>query len=211
MRSDTSFTEIGYVHFSSEGGDVDEAIKIGRFLRESLAMGWVDDHCYSACFLALVGSISIAGEHGTNDKVGIHRIFSDEATLKQTNIKDYESSYNELKKGVRQYCYDMDVPTFIVEKMFSISSHDIYYLTGEELSQLGAHPAYHEWINAKCPNRLSDQESLDYLNSFLFPERFSKGYIDYIKRKDTEYYKCENIVRWEQLRQTVPKYSRQIC
>ena len=50
IRSDPLFTEIGWVHFSSEGGDVNEAIKIGRFLRESLAMGWVDDHCYSACF-----------------------------------------------------------------------------------------------------------------------------------------------------------------
>ena len=162
-------------------------------------------------FLALVGSIRIVGQNGTDDKVGIHRIFSDEATLKQTNIKDYESFYNELKKGVRQYCYDMDVPTFIIEKMFSISSHDIYYLTGEELSQLGAHPAYHEWINAKCPNGLSGQESADRLNSKFWPERFrfSKGYIDSLNQRDDEYVKCEYTVRWEQLKQTVAKYLKQ--
>lgn len=175
-----SFTPIyptapNYVHFNSEGGDVNEAIKIGRFMRESLADAYVEIKCSSACFLAFIGATRttyrLADDNNRyiNDglrRVGIHRMFYDEATLRKLNIKDYESFYNELKKSIRQYCYDMDVPTSIVEKMFSITSSDIYFLTIEELTQMENHPAYDEWIKAKCPNALTRKESKEILPGF---------------------------------------------
>lgn len=204
--------EIGWVYFNSEGGDVNEAIKIGRFLREGLAEVVVTEQCSSACFLALVGGTTIyAGE--PFGKVGIHRIFYDEATLRQTAISDYESIYNELKKGVRQYCYDMDVPTPIVEKMFSVPSRDIYFLKDEEIAQLSKRPAYDEWISARCPNRLSGKELEDY-NTYVASGfrrgSYSEGYISHLKSKASAYGKCVDSVTWEQFKRTVAKYSRTI-
>lgn len=50
-----------WVLFDSEGGDVNEAIKIGRFLRAALAKVHVSGtgSCFSACFLAVTGAIEI--------------------------------------------------------------------------------------------------------------------------------------------------------
>ncbi len=205
-----TFKEVGWVCFNSQGGDVNEAIKIGRFLRESLAEVVVNEQCSSACFLAIVGAIKVyAGE--PFGKVGIHRVFYDAATLKQTNINDYESLYNELKKGARQYCYDMDVPTPIVEKMFSVPSEDIYILTNREIKQLSKHPAYDEWINAKCPHRLSGKEQEDYstyVSSGFRKGGYSESHIEYLKSKNSAYEQCVDAVRWEQFKKTVAKYSR---
>lgn len=200
--------QIGWVWFNSEGGDVNEAIKIGRFLRESLADIGVNEKCSSACFLAIVGSVRISAPFAD---IGIHRLFYDSATLKQTDVKDYEAYYNELKKGARQYCYDMDVPTPIVEKMFSISSREIYTLTPEEVAQLGKHPAYDEWINSKCPDSLIGKERQDYdayVSSGFKNMGYSAGYIDYLKRKNSKYEQCEDAVRWEQFKKTVSKYLK---
>lgn len=199
---------IGWVWFNSKGGDVNEAIKIGRFLRESLADIGVNEQCSSACFLAIVGSVKISAPFAD---IGIHRLFLDSATLKQTDVKDYESYYNELKKGARQYCYDMDVPTPVVEKMFSVSSREIYTLTPGEISQLGKHPAYDEWINSKCPDSLVGKEKKDYdlyVSSGFKNVGYSAGYIDHLKQKNAKYEQCEDAVRWEQFKKTVAKYLK---
>lgn len=199
---------IGWVWFNSEGGDINEAIKIGRFLRESLADIGVNEKCSSACFLAIVGAVKISAPFAD---IGIHRLFLDSATLKQTDVKDYESYYNELKKGARQYCYDMDVPTPIVEKMFSVSSREIYTLTPGEISQLGKHPAYDEWINSKCPDSLVGKEKKDYdlyVSSGFKNVGYSADYINHLKQKNAKYEQCEDAIRWEQFKKTVAKYLK---
>jgi len=171
---------IGWVYFNSKGGDVNEAIKIGRFLRESLADVVVNEQCSSACFLAVVGAVKIYAGGGVFGDIGIHRVFYDEAALKHTNMSEYEATYNEIKKGARQYCYDMDVPTALVEKMFAISSRDLYILKYTEIEQLGKHPAFDEWIESRCSVNLKE------------PDRV----------------KCVDNVRWAQFKETVKKYYK---
>ena len=200
--------KIGWVWFNSEGGDVNESIKIGRFMRESLADVAVNEQCSSACFLAIVGAIEVSAPFA---QIGIHRVFYDSESLGKTNIKDYESHYNEIKKDIRAYCYDMDVPTSIVEKMFSTSSREIHILTQGEVSQLSKHPAYDEWINAKCPNSLVGKEKADYqayVSAGFKNIGYADGYIEYLKRTNSKYEQCKDAVRWEQFKKTVFKYSK---
>lgn len=203
---------IGWVYFNSVGGDENEAIKIGRFLREGLAEVAVKEKCSGACFLALVGAVKVhQGEH--SGEVGIRRIFFDEGTLKQTDIKDYKSYYKKLKKEVREYCDDMDVPTPIVENMFSASPGGVYILTDKERLLLGKHPAYDEWINAKCPDGLSGKEQEDYsiyVSSDCERKGFSEEYIKYLEQKNSEYVQCVDDMRWRQFRKTITKYSENI-
>ena len=199
---------IGWVYFDSEGGDVNEAIKIGRFLRESLSEVVVQDKCCSACFMAIVGAVIVyAGE--PFGEVGLHRIFYDKNALGQTDMGEYEAFYNKLKKGAREYFYEMDVPTSIVEKVFSISSSDIYFLKESELKFLNSHPAYDEWIKAKCPNSLSKGEQEDYskyVSSGFRKGSFSDGYIEYLKRRNSDFELCVETVRWDQFKKTISKY-----
>ena len=197
---------VGWIFFSSEGGDVNEAIRIGRFLRESLAEVQVTDKCSSACFIAIVGAVKVYAPFA---QIGIHRIFYDKKTLSHTEIGEYEAFYNNLKKGAREYFYEMDVPTSIVEKLFSISSDDIYYLDYTQLNFMRSHPAYDEWIKSKCPNSLSKQEQEDYskyVASGFQKGQFSDGYIKYLVDRNSDYEQCEDNVRWDQFKKTITKY-----
>ena len=106
------FSPLAWVTFDSEGGDVGEAIRIGTFLRESLAEIAVNKKCFSACFLAVVGAVEIRGVgQSERGKIGIHRFFHSAETLKQTDIKQYEANYNQIRQAARKYLSDLDVPT----------------------------------------------------------------------------------------------------
>jgi hypothetical protein len=105
----------GWIILNSVGGDVNEAIKFGRFFRESIAEVFIDDQCYSACALAAFGTVSPG--ISPDNKMGLHRIFYDKATLKKTDIVEYQKNYNAIKKGMQKYCLDMDVPNSIMEKL----------------------------------------------------------------------------------------------
>ena len=160
--------------------------------------------------MAIVGAVRVyAGE--PFGKVGIHRIFYDQKALRKTKIEEYEAFYNKLKKGARNYFHEMDVPNSIVEKVFSISSNDIYFLKDSELRFLNTHPAYDEWIKAKCPESLSKKEQNDYkryISSGFKKDQFSDGYIEYLKRKNDNFELCVETVCWDQFNRTVTKYLK---
>lgn len=138
----------GWVSFNSEGGDVNEAMKIGRFLREGLAEVAVPKRCFSACFFAIVGAVEV---HELGGRIGIHRPYIEAHALKKISITDYEHYYNNLRDGVWRYLLELDVPTWLIEKMFSLKSSELYVLTNADIKSISSHPAYDEWISARCP------------------------------------------------------------
>jgi hypothetical protein len=191
-----------WVLFDSEGGDVNEAIKIGRFLRAALAKVTVSGtgRCFSACFLAVVGAIEIY----SGDRIGIHRPFGAPDKLKRVNSSDYESYYNSVKGEVWQYLLDMDVPVNLIEKMFSVPSSDLYFLTENDLGLLSHHPAYEEWIAAQCPKTLSRSEEQDFYvdhNARMTGRQspIGKGYSRYLRERYWGRDDCMFDARWQQL------------
>jgi hypothetical protein len=215
-------SEPGWIILNSVGGDVNEAIKFGRFFRESIAEVFIGDQCYSACSIAAFGTVSPG--ISPDNKMGLHRIFYDKATLKQTDIVEYQKNYNAIKEGMRRYCLDMDVPNSIMERLFSVSSEDLYILKNDEYDFLFIQPAYDEWIEAKCSNTLSKEEQEDFQRwfdyyvpnaaqyhddkkSFFEKSPFSKGYTDYLEKKKNKHDDCVKKIRWDQFVKTVIKYN----
>ena len=93
--------------------------------------------------------------------------------------------------------------------MFAVSSPDLYILSDAELRALGSHPAFEEWINARCPNRLSDEERKDhdvYVSWGFRKGSLSEGYVAYLDRKESDYRECVDAVRWAQLGKTVAEH-----
>ena len=92
--------------------------------------------------------------------------------------------------------------------MFSISSRDLYILSDRELNELRSHPAYEEWIGARCSIQLSRQEQYDYvtLQSGDTLNGVSEGYKEYLVKKTSEYKYCKSSVRWTQFTKTVDEY-----
>jgi hypothetical protein len=53
-------TRIGMIQLSSNGGDVEEALRLGRILRKNKIQVIIpmDSHCYSSCVLLLAGGVA---------------------------------------------------------------------------------------------------------------------------------------------------------
>lgn len=202
-------SHVGWVYLDSPGGDVNEAIKIGRFFRESLAEVVVSNECLSSCFLAAIGSVKLlAGQ--PFGKLGIHRVFYGADALRESNPTQYESLYNDIKRGMRAYLHDMDVPSRLTDLMFTTSSEEIYTLSVAEVASLNSHPAFDEWIAAKCPVKLSQRERSDwraYVSAGFRTGGMSEGYINYLQREENAHEACADAARWKQFRITAHKYA----
>lgn len=145
---------------SSPGGDVLAAMRIGRFLRDSLMTSMVDHgaRCNSACVLVLLG--------GTTRIVlaplGLHRPFYEHEYFSGLSAPEAAEKYREMDSLVRGYLSEMDVPNSAVERMMATKSSAIEAVSPEEFfNQFGSStPAFEEWILAKCGS-MSESEEFD--------------------------------------------------
>lgn len=155
------------VSIDSPGGDLVEAMKIGRLIRESFfsvsAPSDQDSYgsCYSACFLIWVSGIHRVGGRG---RLGVHRPRFDQEYFANLSAKEADAQYKRLLQELRAYMKTMDVPESIIERVFSISSGDLHVLTNEEFFLLwgrdGYVPSISEWLYSKC-GEITEQEWAD--------------------------------------------------
>jgi len=141
---------IAWVHIDSPGGDVLEAMRIGRLLR-TLSLRTQAGRCNSACVLAWIGG----AERTANGDIGLHRPYFDRSYFADLTQAQAESKYAELSTRVEQYLKEMNVPQEAIELIFRTSSSDISYVGPENNWRLFARlsakaPAYDEWILSKC-------------------------------------------------------------
>lgn len=159
-----------FVSISSPGGDVETAMKFGRFFRRAATQVKIEKgaECNSSCFLMLVG----ATERVFRADVGIHRPYYDRdvfGKLSPTEASDY---FREMNKTVRAYLIEMDVPTELIDRMMSIESSSLEYLTAREI-ELAIDtfaPSHEEWLLARCGISLSDELTTDTDASFTTDE-----------------------------------------
>ena len=138
-----------YFTLDSTGGDVMEAMKIGHFIRETASGTLVSKTCASACVFILV-----AGVYKTalpSSAIGLHRPYFKPETYSSLSLNETEDGYAKVRNATTKYLTDMEVPTAYIEKMFSIASDDVYFLSEAEKNRLLVSPsAYSEWVRAKC-------------------------------------------------------------
>jgi hypothetical protein len=157
-----------FIYLRSRGGNIDEAIKMGTFIRRlrletevptqlqghSDTFSWVsstdesNNVCASACFLIYAGGVE---RHG--NLLALHRPYLPKAT----GSKIYDLQYETLEKHaiaeVRQYLKDMEVDNFFIDKLMANSSQDAYHVALWEtdeyhLSQIV--PSLEEAILTRC-------------------------------------------------------------
>ena len=176
------------IRITSEGGSIEESLKIGKFIRTSLLPVTATDYCYSSCFVILISSV----QRGTFGKtlIGVHRPYYDKAYFSDLSIEDANVKYKKLQESTKIFLLEMDVPTSIVDNMFNISSDNIHILTNELDKIMGRSPVYDEWIKSKC-DELTDNEYSD-LQSSRSPKsvNFPKGYASYLESKYQKFSDC---------------------
>jgi hypothetical protein len=120
-----------YIHLNSSGGDVEEAMKIGRYFKKnefSVSVAYRDS-CYSSCAFLLAGGV----ERHAVGKVGIHRPYfgSLDKSLTITQIKEFREKIN---LNIKNYLTEMDINPSLLEVMNSYPPESMKILNDEELT-----------------------------------------------------------------------------
>lgn len=134
--------KISGLEITSTGGDMMEALKLGRLVRtlELLVVIPKESACYSSCVLVLAGAVS---RHPLG-KVGIHRpYFADGAA----STNDARSAYASIRPEVIQFLQDGGISAALWDDMLTIPAEHIRELSFPDLERyglLGNDPSFEE-------------------------------------------------------------------
>lgn len=140
------------VAFVIDGGDVLEAMEIGRFLGDALVEAWLPDagstRCVSACFLMFAAA---AARSAQPDTVGIHRPYFSPRAVARAEPGKVRERYGETFDAVRAYLDELFVPKSLSERMLSAESNDIYWLSEQDIARLGWRQSWFaDFVDARC-------------------------------------------------------------
>ena len=158
---------------NSPGGSIREAMAIGQFIRETATQTFVKKSCSSACiFLLIAGVLQGAWDEA---EIGLHRPYFDAVEFSGLSLPDADKKYKILHSITKNYLEEMGMTTAAIEKMFSVASDNVFYLSPREKSAiLSGPPAYPEWIRAKCNPPTATESELFKARGFNYFERFDK-------------------------------------
>jgi hypothetical protein len=138
---------------NSNGGDVDEALKIGRLFRKFLILTLVPTQpwycsgeecvCASACALIWFGGIDRGGG------VGLHRPRSRDPKFGKLSPVDATTEYRRELERINAYLDEMEVPKTIIDSMVTTDFSDIRWVYSF-LDGLVKPPSIAEWEEASC-------------------------------------------------------------
>jgi ATP-dependent protease ClpP protease subunit len=145
------------VLISSPGGNVEEAIKLGQFFRDSFITVIPNGVCNSACALLVLSSPIYVNDESL---IGLHRPYFMPDVYRDVSLNDAKSLHENLERKFRAYLRKMGVGEGIIEKALSKSSQDIWQITMQDFVELNGQPSHiQEWLKARCPPLTSEEES----------------------------------------------------
>lgn len=132
------------IYLDSRGGNVAEAIRLGRYIRDHQLWTIVarDSECLSACVFALSGGV-IRVAAGT---VGIHSIYAPEF-LGSGRFAEASSLLADVDVEIRRFLHDMRVSSNLIDLTYSVQHNEIRVLNFDELTEanlMGIDPAYRQ-------------------------------------------------------------------
>jgi hypothetical protein len=183
LEGNGAFTGAYTIFLASPGGDLAEAIKIGRFIRElqlatnippastdervrkftavrySLKDPKANYMCASACFFVFVAGIYRSDHeiHGFNrpSSLGIHRPYLSESDLKALTSDQAIAATSATRTTVENYLKEMGVPAKYADQMFSITKQQIRWISDNDFEAdfAGFIPELKDWVDARCDKR----------------------------------------------------------
>lgn len=141
------FQERQILWVNSPGGSVDEALRIADFVRRSLIPVWVLDRCESACFLILAAAV----ERQLGGKIGIHRPYFGDESVSTIGLEESQRRYAQMSARYYSMLEQFEVPRQIVDRMRSMASTEVHYLTKNERELMGERqPWFEQYLISKC-------------------------------------------------------------
>ena len=168
----------GLVYLDSPGGDVHEAMSIGRLIRESeLTVGV--GKCASSCVLVLVGGVQrLLGIEDVTG-IGLHRLyFSSLSPSASTDV--VTARRRKVVAEVSDYLRSMNVTQQLLEMMEAIPPESIRYLTSKEADNLGLRAPDPVWDERYVAREAADRGTTS---------------MEYRQRRARVEVRCDNLLR----------------
>jgi hypothetical protein len=172
----------GFFLFSS-GGDVEDAIKIGRLLRKYLiiadaprrgpdgrfALNALDASgstlcrgskciCASACALIWFGAVNRIGT------VGLHRPRINDPAFKALAPSEASAVYRRMLDSISRYLDEMEVPKPLIDSMVATGSAEIEWVDSNRAFKHP--PSFAEWVDASCgPFTYQESDTMSEITS----------------------------------------------
>ncbi len=140
------------VWFSSDGGDIDAAMDMGRLLRRLGVFAVIDknDQCMSACVFAFMG-----GERrSVGGRLGIHRPFFPHTQ----DLPDRQARVRHMQKILKDYVEEMDFPSSLYEAVMLVPPESVRILAAAELKNYfldGISPSSEDLADAATARHLN--------------------------------------------------------
>jgi hypothetical protein len=141
----------------SPGGDVDEAFRLGRMMRELLIPVVVHPprSCVSACLFVYLSAYlrgASAAADGTYSSFGVHRPRFDADVTRGMTVEQAEAAHNAAFVRIKAWLQAQLVPQVLIDKLLSLPSNEVYWLSQNDIDSLGRRPPwFDEWLAARCP------------------------------------------------------------
>jgi hypothetical protein len=152
LDDENRFMAQNKVILASNGGDVEESIKIAGLLQSmftAVTIGPQTGECVGACFLIYAAAVRRATDAG--HLIGLHRpalIDSLSASLSPVEAAALE---DRALSQVRAFLAANDVPDGLLAEMFRRSADEVYWLSEQDEKALGyMSPSFHQYLAAKC-------------------------------------------------------------
>lgn len=179
------------ISIASNGGDVIEAIRIGKFINKYFINVNAVETCNSACFMVWAGGF----KREVYGALGLHRPYFDRDYFSGLDVDSAERKYNEMVRQVTQYLEKMHVPKSLIDAMMSADSKSLFYVNEVDLKgKISLYsPAKQEWLVSKCGSlsneelmdeqAIYDQDTLQYYLSKNSKNKFDFDMIEYLQAK----------------------------
>jgi len=145
----------------SPGGDVEESLRI-VLLAKTLHLGTVVESggtCASACFFIWLAGDNRIADGTINGRMpkrvagylGLHRPYLKSDPAKKSSSTDAEARQHDVMQKISAYLRNEDVPQRLIDLMMSRPSNDIYWMTQDDIDQLGTFsPSHEELLISRC-------------------------------------------------------------
>lgn len=170
------------IYLASPGGNLREAMEIGRLVRtlklqtivpgrwgsnEDINRRWAKAHnlknfeknymCASACFFVFVAGIA-KDTNGFDPILGIHRPYLSDNDLRGLSYDQALRAGRDTRTKVEAYLKEMSVPAKYSDKLFSIPAEATQWISTDdfEADLQGIIPELKEWVNAKGKAKLKE-------------------------------------------------------
>jgi hypothetical protein len=139
------------VVISSQGGDVAEAIRIGKFIKSTyvpVVVGPRYGRCASACFIIFASAAQRVSMGGF---IGIHRPSLKPENVRRLPLMEAQREESQQSHNLAQYLHSLEVPEQLIEEMLANAPKSMHWLSNDELAQLGQRAAWYEQLLvARC-------------------------------------------------------------